>query len=381
MHCYIPGWEIPKFRPNSFTDDYGFITDFLAEFMREMRKEHYGDALDKYFLLGKALNQRDTIAVRKMTSGFVKLLYPDGVFEKDDIVEILILSLEMRRRVKEQLKKIGGAEFHDTDLSFIDIDKREEIFVSTAEECGDMRIPDGIWGDGQIRSVKISEEEMNRMYRPKVVTIPVLEANTDSGADFTKSAVSAKEMLGKKKQSSGKYRVDGRKRVAVSPEEEKKKFLLSEGVHTLDGVMGLLLHHYKYKPTFKGDLDEFIGCVETYKRNDEVAVEYVEKRFPPPQMAYDRFMDNLNTWRETFIRLVCKGADIIATSERHSSKRDEILTRIRADAESLTEKIDELSLALVDTYDGPDADTSAATEVETLVTDMQILIEAVKEYE
>ena len=83
IHCYIPGWEIPKFRPEHFTDDYGFITDYLAEFLRELRKEQYGDALDKYFRLGKNLNQRDTIAVRKMVGGFVKLLYPDGEFTKE----------------------------------------------------------------------------------------------------------------------------------------------------------------------------------------------------------------------------------------------------------------------------------------------------------
>ena len=108
MHCYVPGWEIPKYRPDFFTDDYGFITDYLSEYMREMRKESYGDAFDKYFRLGNNLNQRDTIAVRKMVSGFVKLVYPDGEYTKEDIQEILTVSLELRRRVKEQLKKIGG---------------------------------------------------------------------------------------------------------------------------------------------------------------------------------------------------------------------------------------------------------------------------------
>lgn len=98
MHCYIPGWEIPKFRPEHFTNDYGFITDYLAEFIRELRKEQYGDALDKYFRLGRNLNQRDTIAVRKIVGGMIKLIYPDGVFEKDDIEEILRFALEMRRR-------------------------------------------------------------------------------------------------------------------------------------------------------------------------------------------------------------------------------------------------------------------------------------------
>ena len=116
MHCYNPGWEIPKFRPDHFTNNYGFITDYLAEFVRELRKENYGDALDKYFRLGRNLNQRDTIAVRKMVDGYVKLLYPNGDFKKDEIEEILRTAFEMRRRVKEQLKKLGGMEFYDVNL-------------------------------------------------------------------------------------------------------------------------------------------------------------------------------------------------------------------------------------------------------------------------
>ena len=126
LHCYIPGWEIPKFRPEHFTNDYGFITDYLAEFIRELRKEQYGDALDKYFRLGKNLNQRDTIAVRKIVGGYVKLLYPDGEFTKEQIEEILVFALEMRRRVKEQLKKLGGMEFYDVNFSYIDLDTFEE---------------------------------------------------------------------------------------------------------------------------------------------------------------------------------------------------------------------------------------------------------------
>ncbi len=89
MHCYIPGWEIPKFRPEHFTDDYGFITDYLAAFVRELRKEQFGDALDKYFRLGKNRNQRDTIAVRKMLGGLLKHIYPDGAFTKEELEEVL----------------------------------------------------------------------------------------------------------------------------------------------------------------------------------------------------------------------------------------------------------------------------------------------------
>ena len=165
MHCYVPGWEIPKYRPDFFTDDYGFITDYLSEFMREMRKESFGDAFDKYFRLGSNLNQRDTIAVRKMVSGFVKLIYPNGVCTKEDIEEILIISLEMRRRVKEQLKKIGGMEFYDVNFSYIDNESFEEKFVSVPEQGGGKLIPDGMCKPGQIYSVSKGKSGMIGVYR------------------------------------------------------------------------------------------------------------------------------------------------------------------------------------------------------------------------
>ena len=165
MHCYVPGWEIPKYRPDFFTDDYGFITDYLSEFMREMLKESFGDAFDKYFRLGSNLNQRDTIAVRKMVSGFVKLLYPNGVCTKEDIEEILIISLEMRRRVKEQLKKIGGMEFYDVNFSYIDNESFEEKFVSVPEQGGGKLIPDGMCKPGQIYSVSKGKSGMIGVYR------------------------------------------------------------------------------------------------------------------------------------------------------------------------------------------------------------------------
>lgn len=134
MHCYVPGWEIPKYRPDYFTGDYGFITDYLSEFMKEMRKEPYGDAADKYFRFGNNLNQRDMIAVRKMISGFTKLIYPDGVYTKEEMEEIVQYSLEMRRRVKEQMKKIGGMEFYDVNFSYIDQENFEEHYVGVPEQ-------------------------------------------------------------------------------------------------------------------------------------------------------------------------------------------------------------------------------------------------------
>ena len=172
IHCYLPGWEIPKFRPEHFTDDYGFITDYLAEFIRELRKEQYGDALDKYFRLGSNLNQRDTIAVRKMVDGLVKLVYPDGEFTKEQLEEILKLALEMRRRVKEQLKKLGGMEFYDVNFSYIDKDSFEETYVSVPEQGGGKLIPEGICNPGQVYTVSQGKSGMIGVFRLESQMLP-----------------------------------------------------------------------------------------------------------------------------------------------------------------------------------------------------------------
>ena len=172
IHCYLPGWEIPKFRPEHFTNDYGFISDYLAEFIRELRKEQYGDALDHYFRLGKNLNQRDTIAVRKIVGGYVKLLYPDGEFTKEQLEEILIFALEMRRRVKEQLKKLGGMEFYDVNFSYIDLDTFEEKFVSVPEQGGGKLIPDGMCNPGQIYTVSRGKSGMIGVFRLESQMLP-----------------------------------------------------------------------------------------------------------------------------------------------------------------------------------------------------------------
>ena len=172
IHCYLPGWEIPKFRPEHFTDDYGFITDYLAEFLRELRKEQYGDALDRYFHLGKNLNQRDTIAVRKMVGGLVKLVYPDGVFDKDELEEILQIALEMRRRVKEQLKKLGGMEFYDVNFSYLDNETFDEHYVSVPEQGGGKLIPEGLCNPGQVYTVSRGKSGMIGVFRLESQMLP-----------------------------------------------------------------------------------------------------------------------------------------------------------------------------------------------------------------
>ena len=172
IHCYLPGWEVPKFRPEHFTNDYGFITDYLAGWVREMRKEQFGDALDKYFRLGKNLNQRDVIAVRKMVDGYLKLMYPDGEFGRDDVEEVLKLALEMRRRVKEQLKKLGGMEFYDVNFSYIDNVTFEEKYVSVPEQGGGKLIPEGICNPGQVYTVSRGKSGMIGVFRLESQMLP-----------------------------------------------------------------------------------------------------------------------------------------------------------------------------------------------------------------
>ncbi len=172
LHCYLPGWEIPKFRPEHFTNDYGFITDYLSEFLRELRKEQYGDALDHYFRLGKNLNQRDTIAVRRMVDGYLKLIYPDGEFRKEELEEILKLALEMRRRVKEQLKKLGGMEFYDVNFSYIDKETFEEHYVAVPEQGGGKLIPEGMCNPGQVYMVSRGKTGMLGVFRLESQMLP-----------------------------------------------------------------------------------------------------------------------------------------------------------------------------------------------------------------
>lgn len=165
MHAYIPGWEIPKMRPEYFTDNYGFISDYIAEFFREMRKVPQTDAFDKYFKLGRCLNQRDTIAVRKMVSGLVKIIYPDGRYTEEEVEEILKYAIEGRRRVKEQLKKIGGMEFYDVQLSYIKLDDMSEVFVPVLEQGGGQLIPEGIGKPGHIFTIANGINDMKGLFK------------------------------------------------------------------------------------------------------------------------------------------------------------------------------------------------------------------------
>jgi ATP-dependent Lon protease len=165
FHAYIPGWEVPKMRPEFFTNQYGLIVDYLAEWLREMRKRSFADAINKYFKLGRDLNQRDTIAVKRTVSGLLKLLYPNGEYEKDAVRRCLEYALETRRRVKEQLKKIGGMEFFDVHFSYIDIETLEERFISVPEQGGGALIPDGPLNPGMMHTVATGSGGHIGLYR------------------------------------------------------------------------------------------------------------------------------------------------------------------------------------------------------------------------
>jgi ATP-dependent Lon protease len=165
FHAYVPGWEIPKMRPEFFTNQYGLIVDYLAEFLREMRKRNFGDAINKYFKLGRDLNQRDTIAVRHTVSGLLKLLYPHEEYPKEAVERCLVYALESRRRVKEQLKKIGGMEFFDVHFSYLDQDSLEEKFTNVPEQGGGTLIPDGPLNPGVLHTIATGSGGHLGLYR------------------------------------------------------------------------------------------------------------------------------------------------------------------------------------------------------------------------
>jgi ATP-dependent Lon protease len=190
FHGYIPGWEIPKMRPEFFTNQYGFIVDYLAEYLREMRKWNFSDAIDKYFKLGNNLNQRDTIAVRRTVSGLLKLLHPNGEFDKEAVRQCLHYALETRRRVKEQLKKIGGMEFYDVHFSYIDNETLEERFIGVPEQGGGSLIPEGPMNPGTLHTVATGSGGMLGLYR---LELQVMAGSGKLSLSGVGSAQNAKE--------------------------------------------------------------------------------------------------------------------------------------------------------------------------------------------
>lgn len=227
MHYYIPGWEIPKMRPEFFTDLYGFIVDYMAEYFREMRKRSFGDAFDKYFKLGNNLNQRDVIAVRKTVSGLVKLLYPHDEYSKEDIEEILKYALEGRRRVKEQLKKIGGMEFYDVHFSYIDREDMHEEYVSVPEQGGSKLIPEGLGKPGHVYTVGHADSGMIGVYK--------LENQVVSGSGkFDKSGVGTHRGAKESLDTAFRYFTSNSKSISSTISTKTKDYLMH--ISDLQGI-------------------------------------------------------------------------------------------------------------------------------------------------
>lgn len=227
MHCYIPGWEIPKYRPQYFTDSFGFITDYFSEVMRELRKISYADAIEKYFKLGSNLNQRDVIAVKKTVSGLVKLIHPDGQFTKENVEEILRFALEMRRRVKEQLKKIGGMEFYDVNFSYIDNETFYEEYVSVPEQGGGKLIPEGTGKPGHIYTVSRGKSGMIGVYK--------LEMQMTAGnGKFERTGIGSEREAKEAVDTAYRYLKANSRNISASISTTTKDYLLH--VQDLNGI-------------------------------------------------------------------------------------------------------------------------------------------------
>lgn len=172
LHFYIPGWEIPKMRIEFFTDHYGFVVDYLAEALRELRKHSFTEAMDRNFSFGAHLNARDVKAARKTVSGLIKLIYPHGELNRDELAEIMDLAIEGRRRVKEQLKKLGSFEFHQTSFSYIDNETREERFVGVPEQGGRDMIASDPLAPGSVYTASVDDQGKVGLYRLEVGCSP-----------------------------------------------------------------------------------------------------------------------------------------------------------------------------------------------------------------
>lgn len=227
MHYYLPGWEIPKMRPELLTDRYGFISDYIAEFFRKMRKHTFTDSLNKYFKLGNNLNQRDVIAVKKTVSGLIKLIYPNGEFTKEDLQEVLQYALVGRRRVKEQLKKIGGMEFYDVNFSYIDRETLDEEYVSVPEQGGGKLIPEGLGKAGHIYTVGHAGSGMIGVYK--------IENQVVSGSGkFEKSGVGSDREAKESLDTAFRYFTENSKSISGSIAIKTKDFLMH--ISDLQGI-------------------------------------------------------------------------------------------------------------------------------------------------
>jgi ATP-dependent Lon protease len=362
IHAYVPGWEMAIIRGEMFSADYGFIVDYLAEALRHLRALDFSGLYREHFELDSSLSTRDKDGINKTFSGLVKIIYPGKDVTAEEARELLEFAMEMRKRVKDQLYRLDETfervefRYTDKDSGLYQVTTLEEVEYAEVYHSLD-RVP----YDGEVAAAAIES---------RAVAASATAAAPASGAAAKPAAAQtpnrAKEL---------------RKPIVRAAEAAEGAFVPSTNVATLDDARKLLMHYYNNKPSFSDDIYELIGYLDDYQRNHIIAVEYIDKRFPPPQMTHDRFMVELTAWQQAYLRLIVKGADIIGMATRRSAKRGEVLANICAGAESFSQKIEELSLVLVDTYTGEAGGDATTKEIEDLVGDMQELIESIKEYE
>ena len=155
IHCYLPGWDVPKMNKNLTTDHFGLVSDFFSECMSRLRFQSRVSAMQNRVHLGGALSGRDTNAVNKTVSGLLKLMYPDQemAVSDEDLEWATRLGLEVRRRVKEQQKRVGAAEFRNTHFSYFIGADGVEKFVATPELRANNEIGDDPLEPGQIWAI------------------------------------------------------------------------------------------------------------------------------------------------------------------------------------------------------------------------------------
>jgi ATP-dependent Lon protease len=184
LHFYMPGWETPKNSKDILTTHYGFVTDYLAEAFRILRKENRFDALEHDFRFGSHVEGRDANAVKKTVSGFLKLLHPQGGNTKDELRTYLEMGLEARRRVKEQLKKRGSFEFYKTSFSYIDQEDGTERTVAVPEQGGKGAISQDPLPPGSVYTVAADSEGKVSLFRVEVsLTAGTGKVRTPSGLE------------------------------------------------------------------------------------------------------------------------------------------------------------------------------------------------------
>ncbi|WP_223852078.1 BREX system Lon protease-like protein BrxL [Bifidobacterium myosotis] len=147
IHYYLPGWEFEQIRSEMFTRGYGFVVDYLAEILHNLRDVDYGSAFERYFTLSPTLSTRDKDGVRKTFSGLMKLIYPSGEATMDEMEPLLRCAIEGRKRVKDQLCRIDST-MAEVDFSYTRVGAAEPIAVQTLEE---VEYPELYWRDGHHR--------------------------------------------------------------------------------------------------------------------------------------------------------------------------------------------------------------------------------------